>query len=263
MNNLLKIANRFVSVDGETSFGGPLQFSNFIRLGGCNLRCWGNQGFCDAPFSISKDSERYDLAIPEQLAQEYNEQISKKELPNRFTITGGEPLLQSEVLNRFFKELDRGTNPIINIETNGSQRIDLIRRRMNQTICFVIDIKMPSSGMHKRMKLALNKDLMIWPDILKVVVETEDDLEYFEKIYSKFDLKESRVAVGPKYDPQNKISKVTPERIVKFLMDRKMFSVRLNLQLHKYIWPYASPYFVSDPDKIPEDQIEHMRNLDR
>lgn len=102
---MLRIAEIFDSIQGEGQhLGVP---STFVRLSGCNLRCW----FCDTPYTSWNPEggvESVDSVI---------EQVVKFNSPHA-VITGGEPLLQPDVatLCRGLKHRGR----YLTIETAGT-----------------------------------------------------------------------------------------------------------------------------------------------
>lgn len=72
-------------------------------------------------------------------------------------------------------------------------------------------------------------------DTVKFVSGSIKDLEKAEEIIQKYDLcKRTKVYISPVF------GNIDPADIVEFMKERKMNKVRLQLQLHKFIW---------DPDK--------------
>jgi len=81
----MRIAEIYRSIQGEGLLTGAA--SVFVRTSGCNLRCW----FCDTPFTSWKPEGR-DMSIDEVVAQ-------VEEWDTRHVvITGGEPMLQAELI---------------------------------------------------------------------------------------------------------------------------------------------------------------------
>jgi 7-carboxy-7-deazaguanine synthase len=133
----LPVAEIFASLNGEgLKSGSP---ATFIRFAGCNLDCawcdtsWANVP--DAPAVFLTPDECYRFALD-------------KGFPN-VTLTGGEPLTQPNILPLIRRFAD---DPFFftEIETNGSQSIDNIRRA-GEHISFTLDCKLPSSGMSDHM----------------------------------------------------------------------------------------------------------------
>ena len=112
----MKIVEIFSSIDGEGIRTGYL--CTFIRTYGCNLRC----NYCDSLYA-STNNNYSEMSISE---------IVKKcsELGNeRITLTGGEPLIQPNVIDLISCLIESGFE--VNIETNGSVDIFDIRSKVN------------------------------------------------------------------------------------------------------------------------------------
>lgn len=101
----LRVSECFVSQQGEGKLTG--QTSAFIRLSGCNLRCW----FCDTPYSSwNPDGSFIDT---EQVVQWVRESGC-----THVVLTGGEPLLPMESVNLCEQLRSQGFH--LTIETAGS-----------------------------------------------------------------------------------------------------------------------------------------------
>lgn len=199
----MKIAEIFLSLQGEgKNQGRPCLF---IRLAGCNLKC----RWCDTPESRGAGREMGLDAILEQVWR-----IN----PPYVCITGGEPLLQGEELERLLASLQkRGTT--IDIETNGT--VDFTRFQPYASVC--MDVKCPSSGEQSTLSL-LEK---IRPqDSVKFVVKDEADCRYAQEV-----LKTHRVAgeifLSPVYGTDYNI-------LSKFLLTNNL-PARMQVQLHRII----------------------------
>lgn len=101
----MRIAEIYASRQGEGALTGTP--SVFVRASGCNLRCQ----FCDTPFT-SWAPEGEDLAVDEILSQALALD------PDHIVITGGEPMLFSELVP--LTEQLKGANKHITIETAGT-----------------------------------------------------------------------------------------------------------------------------------------------
>lgn len=96
---------------------------------------------------------------------------------------------------------------------------------------FTVDCKMPSSGMTAEM-LPGNYDLLRWGDAVKFVVASREDLECARDVIEKYDLCDRcEVFLSPVF------SCIEPSQIVDFMQEQRLSRVRLQLQLHKIIWP--------------------------
>ena len=94
MNNQIKypVVEQFVSINGEGTKAGELAV--FIRFKGCNLNC----SYCDTQWA-----NRQDTPAVEKTAAELVADVCRTGIDN-VTMTGGEPLLQTELAG-LIKEL--------------------------------------------------------------------------------------------------------------------------------------------------------------
>jgi len=102
----MKVNEIFTSIQGEGPSAG--QRAVFLRLAGCNLRC----PKCDTPYAFEEYTEMDALAVIAELKR------LKADAVRYVVVTGGEPLLQFEELNRVVM----GSPHFIQfgIETNGT-----------------------------------------------------------------------------------------------------------------------------------------------
>ena len=134
---MLLVNEIFESISGEYSGIIPQgTVCNFIRFQGCNLKC----GYCDTVKTQTTSGAVYSA----RSAYELHEYVKNPKLP--LIITGGEPLMYQEYIPQLIKVLSNG---IAAIETNGSIAIPDIF--FTDSISVIIDRKVPSSGMHKKM----------------------------------------------------------------------------------------------------------------
>src|ERR1700722_14583974 len=101
----MKIAEIYQSLQGEGLLTGTA--SVFVRVSGCNLRCW----FCDTPYA-SWQPEGDDLGV-----EEIFDQISLLG-HEHVVLTGGEPMLFAELIP--LAALLRAAGKHITIETAGT-----------------------------------------------------------------------------------------------------------------------------------------------
>jgi 7-carboxy-7-deazaguanine synthase len=117
----------------------------------------------------------------------------------------------------------------VEIETNGSISLDAYVR-MQHRPTLTMDYKLPSSGMESAMRTD-NFRLLEKQDAVKFVAGSADDLNRVREIIGRFGLTERcNVFISPVY------GKIEPSEIVEFMTKHGMNDVRLQLQLHKFIW---------------------------
>ncbi len=157
-----KIAEIFESVQGEGVYTGVRQV--FVRFFGCNMSC----SYCDTPLATFQE---YSVAgLTEALAafRDYHS----------LSLTGGEPLCQTEFLQVFLSRFKRADN-LVYLETNGTL-VHELARVLDLIDIVAMDMKLPSSGggaprwkEHEDfLRLAQDKDVFV-----KMVVNEETSRE--------------------------------------------------------------------------------------
>lgn len=205
----LRITEIFHSLQGEArSVGLP---TVFVRLTGCPLRCV----YCDTTYSFS-GGERHTL--DELLAQ-----VRAWRTP-LVCVTGGEPLAQPNCLP-FLKLLcDEGYE--VSLETSGALDVSEVDLRVSR----VVDLKTPDSGeMHRN--LYENLPRLNAHDQVKFVICSRKDYEW-----ARFKLDEYRLAaqVGDVlFSPSH--GQLEARELAEWILADRL-PVRLQLQLHKYLW---------------------------
>lgn len=114
MKNNLPIIDLFLSIQGEGKRAGHP--SLFIRVSGCNLRCYFSGSICDTPYSsYNNEKSKFDISDVLSIIDE-NPQVMD------IVITGGEPMLYQAGVLELIRAIDeRHPNEhYITIETNGS-----------------------------------------------------------------------------------------------------------------------------------------------
>jgi 7-carboxy-7-deazaguanine synthase len=106
---MLRVSEMFTSSQGEGRLAGMP--SVFIRLSGCNLRCW----FCDTPYA-SWHPEGQRVSVESLLKESLQARLEGG--VTHVVITGGEPLLQRGIER--LSELLRENGFHITIETAGT-----------------------------------------------------------------------------------------------------------------------------------------------
>jgi 7-carboxy-7-deazaguanine synthase len=205
----LKVNEIFKSIQGESTYAGlPC---SFVRLTGCNLRC----NYCDTVYAFDKG---IDMGLEEILSDMELMGCSLVE------ITGGEPLLQ-EGTGELVKEL-LGEGYKVLVETNGSLNIDVLPEGAIR----VMDLKCPDSGMSERMDWK-NIERLRSTDEVKFVLSSRRDYDWAKGIIDKYALREkAKVLMAVAF------GKLEPRPLAYWMLQDGL-EVRLQLQLHRYIWP--------------------------
>ena len=205
----MKIAEIFTSIQGESSFAGlPC---TFIRLTGCNLRCQ----YCDTSYAFEGGVEM----DPDQIVS----RVRESGIPLT-EITGGEPLLQEESYLLSSLLLNEGYTVLL--ETNGSLSLEHVDSRVVK----IMDMKCPGSGMSEHMMFT-NIKYLSSKDEVKFVIGDRTDFDWALKIIDDYELLTMcKVLISP-LQP-----KLEARTAAQWILDEKLL-VRMQLQLHKIIWP--------------------------
>ena len=206
---MLTVNEIFHSIQGESTRAG--EPCVFVRLTACDLRC----SWCDTPYAFHEGSKR---SVDDVLRE-----VERYQCP-LVEITGGEPLLQEDVYPLMDALLERGHT--VMIETGGHRSI----ARVPAAVVRVMDVKCPASGESDK-NLWSNLDLVGPNDQVKFVVQDRRDYEFARDVIARHDLvhKVGAVLLSPVHGAMD--AKLLSEWV---LADR--LPVRLQLQLHKFIW---------------------------
>ncbi len=204
----LDVAEIFHSIQGESSHSGwPCVF---VRLAGCNLRCtWCDTQYAYAGGKIMSVAEAVERVRAFGCA--------------RVEVTGGEPLLQEQTPELVARLLHKGH--LVLIETNGSQNISLVP----PGAVIIMDVKPPSSGESGAMDRD-NFNRLRPGDELKFVIAGFEDYKWAAALIREAGPFQCVVHFAPVFGV------LDPSVLVGWILKDRL-NVRLNLQLHKYIWP--------------------------
>lgn len=209
MTQTLQLIELFASIQGETSFSGLP--TAFVRLAKCNLRC----SWCDTPYSFGRGKPWLISSIVEEIQRMQCQHVC---------VTGGEPLLQPSVHELMRILCDSGY--IVSLETGGSLPIQDVDPR----VCIILDIKCPGSAMAHKNHWE-NLAMLRAHDEVKWVLAHREDFEYAKKICDQYGL--FKRPHPPLFSPVHGV--LHPQELVKWILEEGL-RVRLNLQIHKYIW---------------------------
>ena len=225
----MKITELFKSIDGEGIRTGKIV--TFIRSFGCPCRCH----YCDSMYS---NETGHGVNIKYMTVEEIVKQCKEYKTPY-ITFTGGEPLIQKDAKELIETLLTEGFE--VNIETSGAVDIKPFIKELlysnapylHEKLIFTLDYKSLSSGANEQMVLTnFTENLREW-DVVKFVVGTQEDLEDMKRMVGI--IKDSytyipHIFVSPVFE------EIEPKDIVQYLIDNDLFDVRMQLQLHKFIW---------------------------
>ena len=205
----VRIIEIYTSVQGESTWAGMPCI--FVRLAGCNLRCT----WCDSEFTFTGGEHR---SIDDIVGAVLDIGVPLVE------VTGGEPLAQRQVTPLIQKLLDHKLTVLV--ETSGS--IDI--RAIPEGAHAIMDIKPPDSG-ESEANLWENLDHLRPGDEVKFVLASRGDYEWSREIVRKHRLTDSvEVLFSTAYGI------LEPSKVSEWLCEDGL-NVRLQLQMHKYIWP--------------------------
>ena len=205
----LVIHEIYRSIQGETSFVG--RPCTLVRLSGCNLRC----RWCDTPQAFQGGTR-----------------LSREEVVRRalelatpiVLVTGGEPLLQPAAIPLLKDLCDAGRT--VMLETSGERDISAVDPRVHR----IVDMKAPGSRECERNRYE-NLALLGARDQLKFVLSDRADYEWARALIEREGVlgRAGEVLLSPVH------GELDPRELVAWTLEDEL-NVRVQLQLHKYIW---------------------------
>lgn len=211
----MRVAETFFSINGEGPRAG--EPAVFVRFQGCNLHC----SYCDTRWANQPDCPVEDHS-PEEITQ----LILSSGIQN-VTLTGGEPLLQPE-MPQLLALLSQQETLRVEVETNGA--VDLLPFCGPFRPVFTMDYKLPSSGCEDAMRTE-NFSLLEKEDTVKFVCGSLEDLDRAAALIQEYRLpRRCHVYLSPVF------GSIAPADMVEYMLEHRLNDVRLQLQLHKFIW---------------------------
>jgi 7-carboxy-7-deazaguanine synthase len=210
---LVTINEIFHSVQGESSYAG--QPCVFVRLTACDLRC----SWCDTPYAFHEGTKRQ---IEDVLAE------VERFGCNLVEVTGGEPLLQEEVYPLMEALAARGHRVLL--ETGGHRSI----ARVPDGVVTIMDVKCPGSGETHRMDWA-NLERLRPHDEVKFVIKDRGDYDFAREVLARYGLASRVQAVH--FSPVHGVMDL--RQLSEWVLADRL-PVRVQVQLHKYIWDPAT-----------------------
>ena len=207
----LRITEIFHSLQGESSrVGLP---TVFIRLTGCPLRC----GYCDTSYAFS-GGENIDITTILERVAAFNTAY--------VCVTGGEPLAQKACLILLNALCDGGYS--VSLETSGALPIESVDARVAR----IVDIKTPGSGEAEKNHWE-NLKTLTERDEVKFVLCDEADYTWAKNILHEHRLHQTCTVL---FSPVH--GDINPTQLAEWIL-RDQLPVRMQVQLHKYLWDNA------------------------
>ena len=200
----------FRSIQGESTHAG--RPCTFVRLTGCPMRCT----WCDSEYTFS-GGEHFTIDDIMRKVRDFE--------CNLIEITGGEPLAQREAFDLIKRLCDEHFEVLI--ETGGYVSTEEVDRRAK----IILDIKCPASSEAERNHWPNLNRLRPDLDEVKFVIVDRNDWEFAKKIIAEYDLEKSAraVLISPAW------GLIDLKALASWIADSGL-NVRMQLQLHKYIW---------------------------
>lgn len=219
----MRLSELYTSVQGEGPGVGHM--TQFIRFGGCNLRCAGWP--CDTQHAIDPALYRHEWV--QHTVKEVMARVQP--YPKRVTLTGGEPFLQpmAEMVELVKQLHDAGYS--IEVFTNGT----ILWPRWElpvPTVRYIMDWKLSGSGEDYLNKNRFeNMQRLTAVDAVKFVMKDEDDFKLAVNLWETYLHRKNHAQVyyGAVWGA------VTDVQLVEWAQ-RECLDWKLNVQMHNYIF---------------------------
>jgi 7-carboxy-7-deazaguanine synthase len=206
----LRITEIFLSIQGESSHAG--RPCSFVRLTGCPMRCvW-----CDSEYTFT-GGERLGFEDIFATLDEFGCKLVE--------VTGGEPLAQKNAFPFITALCDKGYEVLI--ETGGF----VSTQGLDPRASIILDVKCPASGEAERNHWPNLEHLRADKDEAKFVIADLGDWEFAKQVITDYGLENrtKEILISPVFG-------ISDLPGIAGSVSRSGMRVRLNLQLHKYIW---------------------------
>jgi len=197
----MKVNEIFYSFQGEGPFIGTRAV--FLRLSNCNLNC----DFCDTQ-NNDKGVEMSIIEVKNRI-----EELSKEYNSNFLIITGGEPLLQYEELEKLINLINNQYT--IQFETNGTINKPLF------DVYYVISPKIEKEEIFKRYVDCDNV-------FFKFVIENQKDIDFILELLDKYNKPKNPVYMQSEFSKASEVTSL-------ILKNKLPKNIKITGQLHKYL----------------------------
>jgi 7-carboxy-7-deazaguanine synthase len=205
----LRITEIFHSLQGETSTSGLPTV--FVRLTGCPLRCH----YCDTQYAFHGGERKALTQVLDEVAAFASRYV---------TVTGGEPLAQPECLALLHALCAHGYR--VSLETSGALSVAEVDPRVH----IILDLKTPGSGEAAR-NLWSNVALLRPKDEIKFVICDRTDYQWARLKIDEYNL----AAIGAELLFSPSQGQLEARTLADWILADRL-PVRLQVQLHKYLW---------------------------
>jgi 7-carboxy-7-deazaguanine synthase len=208
--SVLRVTEIFHSIQGESTHAG--RPCTFIRLTGCPMRCT----WCDSEYTFT-GGEHFSLDAILEKVREFGCPLVE--------VTGGEPLAQREAFELIRRLCEAGCEVLI--ETGGYVSTADVDERAK----VILDVKCPASGEAERNHWPNLDRLRADQDEVKFVIADRADWEFTKEIIAKYKLEQraKAILISPAWN------QIDLQEVAQWIVQSGL-RVRLQLQLHKYIW---------------------------
>jgi len=223
----MQITEIYKSIQGESTHAGlPCVF---VRLTGCNLRC----SWCDSEYTFTGGRRM----MLEEVLKEV-ERLSPD--GGLVEITGGEPMLQErEVVPLMQRLLDAGHTVLL--ETSGERPLTAVPHGVIK----IVDVKCPNSGEPDTFHME-NLETLGLQDEVKFVLSDRTDYEFARDFVARhaLDRRVNAVLFSPAFSKDAEGDRdcshclLDPRELAEWMLADNL-TVRLGLQIHKFIWDPA------------------------
>lgn len=196
------------SIQGESTFAGlPCVF---VRLTVCSARCM----WCDTPHAFTEGTLRTLADVLDRVLAFACPLVE---------LTGGEPLLQSEAFELMTALANAGKTVLL--ETSGLVSI----RGVDPRVHVIMDLKCPESGECGN-NVWENLALLKPTDQIKFVIASRRDFDWTVDTIREHSLDRRFVVLL-----SSVFDRLSPRDLAEWLLESRL-EVRIQLQLHKFIW---------------------------
>jgi len=207
---MLRVTEIFRSIQGESTHAG--RPCTFVRLTGCPMRCT----WCDSEYTFT-GGEHFSIDAIMDRVRELGCGLVE--------VTGGEPLAQREGFDLVRRLCDEGYEVLI--ETGGYVSTEGLDSRAK----IILDVKCPASGEAERNHWSNLERLRAEQDEVKFVVADARDWEFAKKVIEEYQLEQrvKAILISPAW------GLINLEELANWVSGSGL-KLRMQLQLHKYIW---------------------------